>query len=267
MDLINLCVEIENAATEAGAFIMKESGKFSISMADAKGFHDFVSYVDKGSEEMLVRRLGKLIPEAGFITEEGTSSKKGAEYIWIIDPLDGTTNFLHGVHPFSISIALKEKNDIIAGLVHEPGYKETFIAWKGGGSWLNGKQVCVSEPGQLNDCILATGFPYKDFSALDQYMKCLEFFIRNTHGVRRMGSAAIDLAYVACGRFDIFFEYGLNPWDVAAGIILIREAGGCVTDFSGNEEGISGAEIVAANGKVFPEVLENLSKFMRTKQL
>lgn len=267
MDLRNLCTEIENAAAEAGEFIMQESGKFDISMADSKGFHDFVSYVDKGSEALLVRKLGELLPEAGFITEEGTSSKKGVKYVWVIDPLDGTTNFLHGVHPFSISIALKEKNEIIAGLVHEPGYNETFTAWKGGGTWLNGKQVHVSDPANLNDCILATGFPYKDFSALGQYMKCLEFFIRNTHGVRRMGSAAIDLAYVACGRFDIFFEYGLNQWDVAAGTLLVREAGGRVSDFSGNEKDITGAEVVTANGKVFPEVLEKISKFMHTKQL
>jgi len=267
MNLRNLCTDIKKAATEAGAFIMQESGKFDIRMADAKGFHDFVSYVDRGSEEMLVKKLGALIPEAGFITEEGTSSKKGVKYIWVIDPLDGTTNFLHGVHPFSISIALMEGNEVIAGLVHEPGYNETFIAWRGGGTWLNGKQVYVSEPAHLNDCILATGFPYKDFSALDQYLKCLEFFIKNTHGVRRMGSAAIDLAYVACGRFDIFFEYGLNPWDVAAGTLLIREAGGCVSDFSGNEKDISGGEIVAANGRVFPEVLKNVSKFMHIKQL
>jgi myo-inositol-1(or 4)-monophosphatase len=254
------------AALEAGSFIMREAGKSNIGMADIKGFHDFVTYVDKTSEEMLVERLGRLIPGAGFITEEGTSSKEGRNLVWIIDPLDGTTNFLHGVHPFSISIALKEGEDIIAGVIHEPGYNETFAAWKEGGTWLNGKRVSVSESARLDDCILATGFPYKDFSRLDDYMKCLGYFIKNMHGVRRMGSAAIDLAYVACGRFDAFFEYGLNPWDVSAGIILVREAGGRTCDFSGNEKEINGSEIVTANSGVFPVFLENVHKFMNHKQ-
>jgi len=266
-DLKELIRNIEIAARETGEFIRNEADNFDIGLSETKGLNNFVSYVDKKAEEMLVEKLKPLIAQSGFLAEEGTSTGEGERYCWVIDPLDGTTNFLHGVHPFSISIALMEENEVIAGLVHEPGYNETFIAWRGGGTWLNGKQVYVSEPAHLNDCILATGFPYKDFSALDQYLKCLEFFIKNTHGVRRMGSAAIDLAYVACGRFDIFFEYGLNPWDVAAGTLLIREAGGCVSDFSGNEKDISGGEIVAANGRVFPEVLKNVSKFMHIKQL
>jgi len=262
MDLRKICTGIQEAAHEAGSFIMEEAGKTNIGIADIKGFHDFVTYVDKTSEEMLVERLGKLIPGAGFITEEGTSSKEGINHVWIIDPLDGTTNFLHGIHPFSISIALKEGDEIVAGLVYEPGYNETFTAWKGGGTWLNGKSVRVSESARPDDCILATGFPYKDFSRLDAYMKCLGYFITNMHGVRRLGSAAIDLAYVACGRFDAFFEYGLNPWDVSAGIILVREAGGCTSDFSGNKKEIGGSEIVAANSMIFPVILENVRKFM-----
>jgi myo-inositol-1(or 4)-monophosphatase len=212
---------------------------------------------------MLVEKLGRLIPDAGFNVEEGTSAKKGAMYCWIVDPLDGTTNFLHGVHPFSISIALKEFDEIVAGVVYEAGGMETFTAWKNGGSWLNGKKIRVSRAINLSNSLIATGFPYKDFTRLSYYINCLEHLFRNTQGVRRMGSASIDLAYLACGRFDGFFEYGLNPWDVAAGTLLIREAGGKVSDFSGNEKDVNGNEIVAANNLVYSEFLEIVSNFMQ----
>ena len=143
-DLKALCAQIETAAREAGEFIMKESATFDIHLTEIKGLNNFVTYVDKGSERMLVEKLAKLIPEAGFIAEEGTSVKKGEKYNWIIDPLDGTTNFLHGVHPFAISIGLMEDDEVIAGVVHEAAGRETFTAWRGGGAWLNGKRINVS---------------------------------------------------------------------------------------------------------------------------
>lgn len=262
MELNDLSKEIVEIAGEAGEFIRKESGVFDSKRVEKKGLHDFVSYVDKGSEEMLVEKLARLIPEAGFNVEEGTSSKKGIRYCWVIDPLDGTTNFLHGVHPYSVSIALKENNEIVAGVVHEAGGNETFVAWKDGGTWLNGQRVKVSRAKHLPDSLVATGFPYKDFNRLPQYLKCLEFFMKNSQGVRRMGSASIDLAYLACGKFDAFFEYGLNPWDITAGTLLIREAGGKVSDFSGIEHNITGSEIVAANNLVYSEFLEIINSFM-----
>jgi myo-inositol-1(or 4)-monophosphatase len=263
INLKEITVEIENAARETGLFILKESENFDINMTEIKGLNNFVSYVDKGAEKMLVERLGRILPEAGFNTEEGTIEKTGLKYCWVIDPLDGTTNFLHGLHPYAISIGLMEYEEVIAGVVYEVNGIEIFTAWKDGGAWLNGRSIHVSKASSLADSLIATGLPYSDFDRLEQYMKCLTYFCRNTHGIRRLGSAAIDLAYVACGRYEVFYEYALHPWDIAAGIILVREAGGRISDFSGNEKNLTGREIVAANSSVFSEVLEIVSKFMQ----
>jgi myo-inositol-1(or 4)-monophosphatase len=257
-----ICSNMESAARETGSFIKMESEKFDISRAISKGLHDFVSYVDQESEKMLVDKLSRILPEAGFLAEEGTSSKKGKEYCWVIDPLDGTTNFVHGFHPYAISIALTENGEPVAGVVHEAGGYETFTAWLGGGAWLNGKRIHVSSAGKVSDSLIATGLPYNNFSRLDKYMECLTHLCRISHGIRRFGSAAIDLSYVACGRFEAFFEYDLKPWDIAAGTIILREAGGKISDFSGKEENLTGFEIVAANRFVFPEFIEIVSKFM-----
>lgn len=261
----SICGDIETAVRETGEFIRDESKVFDIERTESKGLNDFVSYVDKGSEKLLVDKLNKILPEAGFITEEGTSSKTGAKYCWIIDPLDGTTNFLHGIHPYAISVGLMEDDDIVAGIVFEIGGTEVFSSWKGGGAWLNGTPVHVSSAMRLSDSLIATGFPYSDFARLDNFMNSLTYFCKTTHGIRRLGSASIDLAYVACGRFEAFYEYGLHPWDVAAGILLVKEAGGCVSDFSGNVKNYSGDEIIAANNNVFHEFLKNVSTFMQIK--
>lgn len=261
----NICRKIEDAARETGKFIREESRLFDIKRAESKGLHDLVSYVDKGSEKLLVDMLGKILPEAGFITEEGTSSKRGEKFCWIIDPLDGTTNFVHGIHPYAISVGLREDDEIVAGVVYEAGGSELFSAWKDGGAWLNGTPVHVSDAKKLSDSLIATGFPYNDFTRLDNFMKSLSHFCRTTQGIRRLGSASIDLSYVACGRFEAFYEYGLNPWDVAAGILLVKEAGGFVSDFSGDSKNYSGDEIVAANKHVYNEFLKNVSIFMQTK--
>lgn len=264
-DLKALCAEIEAAARMAGEFIRNESLVFDIDDTETKGLNNFVTYVDKGSEKMLIEKLAPLIPEAGFIAEEGTSVKKGDKYNWVIDPLDGTTNFLHGVHPYAVSIGLMEGNEIIAGVIHEAGGYETFTAWKDGGAWLNGKRIHVSKTPKLSDSLAATGFPYNLFDRLDPYMNLLTHLVKNTHGLRRLGSASIDLAYVACGRFDLFFEYDLKPWDVAAGMLIVREAGGRFSDFSGNMEGVSGDETVASNALIYDELIETVGKFMNTR--
>jgi myo-inositol-1(or 4)-monophosphatase len=263
IDLKYVCAGIEKAAREAGEFILKESFVFDIKRTEKKGLNDFVSYVDKGSENLLVEKLSRLLPEAGFLTEEGTSTKVGLRYCWVIDPLDGTTNFLHGFHPYSISIALKDYDEVVAGVVYEVGGNETFSAWKGGGAWLNGLKIHVSEAPTLADSLIATGFPYSDFGRLDAYMQCFTYFCKHTHGVRRLGSAAIDLAYVACGRFEAFYEYGLHPWDVAAGMLLVREAGGVVSDFTGNGENLTGEEFLASNDLIFNEILGIVNNFMK----
>jgi myo-inositol-1(or 4)-monophosphatase len=264
IDLKEICVEIEKAAREAGEFIMKESQGFDIRKTEKKGLNDFVSYVDKGSERMLVERLSILLPEAGFLTEEGTIKKEGLKYCWVIDPLDGTTNFLHGFHPYAISIGLLEYDEIIAGVVYEAGGNESFVAWKDGGAWLNGSRIHVSPAERLSDSLVATGFPYNDFDRIEPYMNCLSYLCQHTHGIRRLGSAAIDLAYVACGRFEVFYEYGLHPWDIAAGTLIVREAGGRVSDFSGNEKNLTGEEFIAGNSNVFPEILGIVSNFMKS---
>lgn len=266
-DLKTLCAEIEQAARQAAEFILRESKVFDINSTESKGLNNFVSYVDKQSEQMLVESLTHLLPEAGFIAEEGTSEKKGPRYNWVIDPLDGTTNFLHAVHPFAVSIGLKEDEEIIAGVVYEAGGSESFTAWKGGGAWLNGKRIHVSTVPKVSESLVATGFPYNLFDRLNPYMDLLKYLVMNSHGVRRLGSASIDLAYVACGRFDCFFEYDLKPWDIAAGMLLVREAGGRFSDFSGNTFNLSGDETMAANGLIYSELLGIISSFMSGNNL
>jgi myo-inositol-1(or 4)-monophosphatase len=262
IDLEKICRETEKISAVTAEFILTEAARFDISKTEKKGKNDFVSYVDKGSEKMLVERLSEVLPEAGFLTEEGTSTKKGAKYCWVIDPLDGTTNFVHGLPLYAISIGLMEDNEPVAGVIHVVGGNEVYTGWKDGGAWLNGKRIKVSGAKTLADSLIATGLPYSDFGRLDEYMKLLSWLCMNTQGIRRMGSASIDIAYVACGRFEVFYEYGLHPWDIAAGIIILREAGGKISDFKGNERNLTGEEVVSSNGNVFPEILEIVSKFM-----
>ncbi|MCB0494815.1 MAG: inositol monophosphatase [Cyclobacteriaceae bacterium] len=239
---------------EVGAFIKEQSGKFNIERIEEKGLNDLVSYVDKEAEQKLVNGLKKVLPEAGFITEEGTASFTNEVYKWIIDPLDGTTNFMHGLPVFSISVALLFEDELVLGIVYEINKDELFYAHKGGGAWLNDQKISVSSIAGLNRSLLATGFPYYNFDRLETYIEMLKHFMKHTHGLRRMGSAAVDLAYVACGRFEGFFEYNLNPWDVAGGAFIVKEAGGTVTDFKGEDNFLFGKSIVAA-GDVTPELI------------
>lgn len=263
MNLKCICNDVSDIARRTGDFIRDEAGNFDIDDARQKGKHDFVSYVDIEAEKKLIAGLSELLPGAGFITEEGTAEASQEALRWIIDPLDGTTNFMHGAAVYSISIALEQDNEILLGVIYDVPSDELFYAWKEGGAWLNAKRIAVSSSKNLDDCLIATGFPYKNYEQLAVYMKCLEFFIRNTHGVRRMGSAAIDLAWVASGRYDGFYEYGLNRWDVAAGIIIIKEAGGRVSDFSGDSGNIDGSEIVAANSLIFDTFRQEVERHMK----
>lgn len=263
-DLKQIAAELEKVAREAGNFIRSEVERFDISRAEVKGLNNFVSYVDKSAEEIVVKRLKNLLPDAGFKTEEGTTTQaEGQKYVWVIDPLDGTTNFMHGCPPFAVSIGLKENDEEVAGVVYEITADEMFTAWKGGGAWLNGRQIHVSSALKLSESLVATGFPYSDFSRLDRYIELFTWFLKNSHGVRRLGSAATDIAYIACGRFEAFYEYGLYPWDIAAATVILREAGGRISDFSGNEKGLTGKEVVAASNAVFLEILQIVSNFMK----
>ncbi|CAN5350889.1 inositol monophosphatase family protein [soil metagenome] len=256
INLQTLCQEVGKLSKEVGVFIKSEREKFSSEKIEVKGKNDFVSYVDKTSEKMIVKKLSILLPEAGFIAEEGTSTKKGEVYNWIIDPLDGTTNFIHGIPCFAISIALMRNKELVLGVIYEINFDECFYAWEGSKAYLNGTEISVSKTAKLSDSLLATGFPYYDYKRMDEYMELFKYFMKNTHGLRRLGSAATDLAYVACGRFEGFYEYSLQPWDVAAGAFIVQQAGGKVTDFKGEGNYIFGKEIVAGNALFFDEFLD-----------
>ena len=247
-------------ANDVGAFIREERKSFSMDDVKYKGKNDLVSYVDTEAEKMIVSRLMKLLPEAGFITEEKTNTKKGDLYNWIIDPLDGTTNFIHGLPLYSTCIGLMKEDKMVMGIVYEINKDECFYATKGNGAFCNGKPISVTDASAIGESLFATGFPIYNFEKLDQYLAILNALMKNAHGLRRMGSAAVDLAYVACGRCEAFFEYNLNPWDVAAGTLIVEEAGGIVTDFSGGGNHIFGREIIAG-GPVHPELLSLVRKF------
>lgn len=260
MNLENICQSVCKIAREAGDFIRNERKNFQYSSVEHKGTNDLVSYVDKTAEQKIVKSLMPLINDAGFLTEEKTSSVAGKQFQWIIDPLDGTTNFVHGLPPYCVSIGLTEmiesKAELILGVIYEVNLDECFYAWRNGGAWLNGKSIRVSEISALKDSLLATGFPYTNFSRLKEYMEVFDYCMRYSHGIRRLGSAAVDMAYVACGRFEGFYEYGLNAWDVAAGAFIIQEAGGKIADFNGGDNYLFGKEIISTNQKVFEEFLE-----------
>ena len=253
MNLEQICTNVNNIAKESAQFIKKELDGFNRNTIEVKGLNDFVSYVDKTSEMMLVKELTKLLPDSGFLTEEKTIIKAGKKYEWIIDPLDGTTNFIHGVPCFCISIALACEGSTILGVVHEVTRNETFYSWENVPAFLNSNELQVTQTTKLADSLLATGFPYYDFKWIDNYLNTFKYFMQHTHGIRRMGSAAFDLACVAAGRFDGFFEYSLKPWDVAAGAFLVQQAGGVVCDFQGKQNWLHGQQIVACNKLMFEE--------------
>ena len=255
MDLSSLTSDVISLTKEVGQFIRKESLVFDQRQVEYKGLHDMVSYVDKTAEIALVKGLRILLPEAGFVTEEKTATIAGEQYDWIIDPLDGTTNFIHGLPTYAISIALQCDGELVLGVVYEINRDECFSAWKNGGAYLNDKQISVSKASAIENTLLATGFPYYEFGRLDAYLAVLKELMQRCHGVRRIGSAAIDLAYVACGRFDGYFEFNLNSYDVAAGIVLVREAGGQVFDFTGGDNSIERREMLATNGLISNELL------------
>lgn len=262
MQYKDLCFAAMDVVKEAAAYVREQHVNRQGLAIEEKGRQNFVTEVDLRAEEILVNGLSALLPEAGFITEEGTNKQRGEKYNWIIDPVDGTTNFIHGVFPFAISVGFTDHMEVAAGIVYEFGLDEFFYAWKGGGAWLNGSQISVSEVGRVNQSLIATGFPYTNFKYLKQFMRSMDHFMKNSHGLRRLGSAATDIAYVACGRYEGFYEYGLNPWDVAAGILLVKEAGGAVSDFEGNGDPLFAEHIVCSNQKIFKEFQSVIQQIM-----
>ncbi len=260
MDLKILCHSVIELAKNTGKYISEEGRKSK--HIETKGKNDFVTHIDKGAEERIVARLSELLPEAGFIAEEGTSTKVGERYNWIIDPIDGTTNFIHGLAPHSISIALRDKEEMVLGLVYEIGLNECFYSWKGAPAYLDGTEISVSKAPTVADSLLATGFPYSNFDRMEGFMRSLDYFMKNSHGLRRLGSAAVDLAYVACGRFEGFYEYGLQSYDVAAGAFLVQQAGGHNCDFSGGDNYLFGGEIISTNALIFNEFKQTINQLM-----
>jgi myo-inositol-1(or 4)-monophosphatase len=260
IDLQKITHSVVEIAKNAGAFIREQRKTFSTDKIEFKGVNDMVSYVDKTAEEMIVAALKELIPDAGFITEEKTISKIGEKYNWIIDPLDGTTNFIHGLPVYSVSIALQEHEELVIGVVYEVNMDECFYAWRGSLAYVNGKEIKVSKSPTIADSLLATGFPYFDFTKQPAYIALFTELMKSCHGLRRLGSAAVDLAYTAAGRFDGYYEYNLNPWDVAAGIVIVRQAGGDVVNFKGGMECLKSRELLATNGKITKEILKVIQK-------
>jgi myo-inositol-1(or 4)-monophosphatase len=253
INLEHICLEVCNLTNRVGQYLQEQRSQISAEVVEEKSLNSLVTYVDKNAEKQLVEALGKLIPESGFITEEETISKKGENYNWIIDPLDGTTNYIHGLPCYCISIGLIRDGKLIMGVINNPNMKEVFYAWEDSKAFLNNKEIRVSATTELKNSLLATGFPYYDYQKMDEYMELLKDFMKNTRGVRRFGSAAIDLAYVACGRFDGFYEYGLNPWDVAAGAFIIQQAGGKVSGFNGGDDYLFGSDIMVSNSAIYEE--------------
>lgn len=259
MELEKILGETVRIVEGVGAYIASERRTFSEKDILSKDKNDLVSHVDKESEKLLIDQLKKLVPEAGFIAEESSPDRNTKELNWIIDPLDGTTNFIHSMPTYAISVALAKENEILLGVVFNVPMNEMFSAHKEGKAFLNGKEIQVSKSERLGDCLVATGFPVKNFERLEEFQKTTEYFMKNTRGIRRIGAAAVDLCYVACGRFDGFFEYNLNAWDVAAGALIVERAGGKMSDFSGGNEYLFGKEIIATNGKIYKEFQQVVS--------
>lgn len=257
MDLQKLKVGVIAICEEVGAFIRSEAENFDLTRIEQKtAFNNLVSYVDKEAERRLVTVLTKLLPEAGFITEEGTVEQStDATYNWIVDPLDGTTNFLHGLPLYAISVGLTRNNVPVLGVIYQIVTKECFHAIEGDHAYCNDQVIRVSRVQTLSESLLATGFPYQTSSRQDAYLDIIKDFLEKTHGIRRLGSAAIDLAYVASGKLEGFFEYNLNPWDIAAGMLIVKQAGGKVSDFNGGDNALFGKELCVSNGNVHQEML------------
>lgn len=250
--------EFETAACDAARAagkVLRRRFRESLDV-QTKGLHDFVTDVDREAEAAVVDYLTGRFPDHVVMAEEGSPSASAtATHRWVIDPLDGTTNFIHGVTPFSVSVALEDYRGLLAGAIHDPILDETFHAGRGSGARLNGEPICCSEPEGTDMALIATGFPFRELTRLEPYLQAFEAFVRSTAGIRRAGSAAIDLAYTACGRYDGFWEIGLSRWDVAAGILIVREAGGRVTDVIGGDGMLDTGDIVAAGSRLQPWML------------
>jgi myo-inositol-1(or 4)-monophosphatase len=251
--MLNIAIR---AARSAGNLVMRYVDRLDTLAVESKQRNDFVSEVDRMAEEEIIAVLRKAYPGHGILAEEsGARAGRNDEYVWVIDPLDGTTNFLYGFPQFGISIALKHKGIIEQGVVYDPVRQDLFTATRGAGTQLNNRRVRVSQRKDLHGALLGTGFPFRQQQHLDAYLGMFKALFPDTAGLRRAGAASLDLAYVAAGRLDGFWEIGLSEWDMAAGVLLIREAGGIVTDFGGGDRYLETGNIVAGGPKVHHAML------------
>ena len=247
-----------SAARAAGQVLLRNVARRSELKIQQKGVNDFVSEVDHYAEQEIISVIKKAYPKHAIVAEE-SGTQEGEECEWIIDPLDGTTNYLHGIPQYAVSIAMREGNKLQIGVVYDPFKEELFCASRGEGATLNNRRIRVSNQRELQGSLIGTGLPYRVDQELDSYLATLRALLGHTSGIRRAGSAALDLAYVAAGRFDGFWEFGLNIWDIAAGVLLIQEAGGLVSDLNGGHDYLKTGNIVAANGKLFKPLVTTLN--------
>ncbi|QCU90596.1 inositol monophosphatase family protein [Thiomicrorhabdus sediminis] len=255
--LLNIATE---AARAAGNHIINSLEKIDQLNIEHKGKNDYVSEVDKQAESIIIKTIRKYHSNHQILAEESGQTSNQSDVRWIIDPLDGTTNFLHQFPQFAVSIAVEVKGKIEHAAIYDPTRDEMFQATRGSGAFLNNFRIRVSEQKTLDNSLLATGFPYHDFSYIDAYLSSLKTFMTSTAGVRRAGSAALDLAYVAAGRVDGFWEFNLKPWDIAAGALIVKEAGGLATDFNGGENFLNSGNIMCANTKLYKEMAQVIGK-------
>lgn len=252
------------AARSAGNVIIRNLGKLDTLAIHTKDRNDFVTEVDRQAEQEIIYVLRKAFPDHGILAEE-SGVQEGNDYQWIIDPLDGTTNFLHGFPQFAVSIAMRHKGRMEHGVIYDPLRQELFTATRGGGAMLNDQRIRVTKRKTLEGSLLGTGFPFKSQQHLDAYLDMFRALFPQTAGIRRAGSAALDLAYVAAGRLDGFWEIGLSIWDMAAGVLLIQEAGGLSSDFTGGNNHLESGNIVAGNPKLFAEILKTIRPYVSDK--
>jgi myo-inositol-1(or 4)-monophosphatase len=246
------------AARRAGAIINRAARNLDIVASREKAANDYVSEVDHEAEQAIIRILSSAYPGHSILAEESGASGS-SEYQWIIDPLDGTTNFLHGFPQYAVSIALAVKGVVTQAVVYDPGRNDLFTASRGRGAYLNDTRIRVSKRAHLKTALVATGFPFRQFEHADAYLAMLRDMMRNTAGIRRPGSSALDLAYVAAGRLDGFWELGLAPWDIAAGSLLIIEAGGLIGDLQGEDGYMKNGHVVGGNPKIFAQIVQLLA--------
>ncbi|MEX2515537.1 MAG: inositol monophosphatase family protein [Gammaproteobacteria bacterium] len=252
--MLNIAVR---AARAGGNVIMRYLDKLHDLPVDTKGRNDFVTEVDRQAENAIILQLRQTFPHHSILAEEsGLQEGRQNEYVWIIDPLDGTTNFIHGFPQFAVSIALQHRGKLEQAVIYDPMRQELFSASRGAGAQLDGRRIRVSKQTRLDDALIGTGFPFRELQHLDRYLETFRAVITRTAGIRRPGAAALDLAYVAAGRLDGFWEFGLKPWDMAAGALLIQEAGGMVSDIDGSEHYLDSGNIVCGNSRIIEELLE-----------